>query len=68
MTSEKLYNTWFALCSNGKLALVGVHEDYESAEEGADNLGLDVIWLVCGDDARQWAYTINQVLVVETFN
>ena len=52
-------NKWFALCSDGTLAVVGFYEDYEAAEAAADDLNYDVIWLVRGSDALQWADTIN---------
>ncbi len=51
--------TWFALCSNGALAVLGDHGDYEAASATADDLGMEVVWLVCGDDAAQWADAIN---------
>jgi len=50
---------WFALCADGALKVLGDHGDYEAASDTADDLGLDVVWLVCGDDAAQWADTIN---------
>jgi hypothetical protein len=51
--------TWFALCSDGALAVLGDHGDYEAASATADDLGMEVVWLVCGDDAAQWADVIN---------
>ena len=56
---EEFNRMWFALCSDGALAILGDHGDYNAADATADYLGLDVIWLVCGDDAAQWADTIN---------
>lgn len=56
---EKFHRMWFALCADGTLAIVGDHGDYDAADATAEDLGLDVIWLVCGDDAAQWADTIN---------
>jgi hypothetical protein len=50
---------WFALCADGTLSVLGDHGDYEAADAAAEDLGLDVVWLVCGDDAAQWANTIN---------
>jgi|TARA_R100000426_G_scaffold46692_1_gene34982 hypothetical protein len=50
---------WFALCADGTLSVLGDHGDYESADKTAEDLGLDVIWLIPGDDAAQWADTIN---------
>ncbi len=56
---QKFERIWFALCSDGTLAVVGDHGDYEAAEAAAENLRYDVIWLVRGVDAAQWADTIN---------
>ena len=51
--------TWFALLTDGTIAILGDHGDYEAADATASDLGYDVIWLVCGDDAAQWADAIN---------
>ena len=48
-----------ALCTDGTLAALGDHGDYDAADATAEDLDLDVIWLVCGTDAAQWADTIN---------
>ena len=59
IVDKTIENRWFALCSDGTLAVVGFYEDYEAADAAADALKYDVIWLVCGLDALQWADTIN---------
>jgi len=51
--------TWFALLADGTLAILGDHGDYEAADATATDLGYDAIWLVCGNDAAQWADAIN---------
>ncbi len=51
--------TWFALLWDGTLAILGDHGDYEAADATASDLGYDVVWLVCGANAAQWADTIN---------
>lgn len=56
---EDFSRMWFALCSDGTLAILGDHGDYEAADATATDLGYDAIWLVCGNDAAQWADTIN---------
>jgi len=56
---EKFHRIWFALCTDGTLAVLGDHGDYDAADATAEDLGLDVIWLVCGTDAAQWADIIN---------
>ncbi len=55
---ESWERTWFALCSDGSLAIVGDHGDFEAADATASDLGLDVVWLLRGEDAAQWAETI----------
>jgi hypothetical protein len=56
---EDFSRMWFALCADGTLSVLGDHGDYAAADATAEDLGLDVIWLVCGNDAAQWADTIN---------
>jgi len=51
--------TWFALLADGTLSILGDHGDYEAADAPASDLGYEAIWLVCGEDAAQWADTIN---------
>jgi hypothetical protein len=58
---ESFDRYWFALCADGQLARVGDYGDYEAADEAAEDMGLEVIWLVCGNDAARWADTINSV-------
>ena len=58
-SNEDFSRMWFAVCADGTLSVLGDHGDYDAADATAEDLGLDVIWLVCGDDAAQWADTIN---------
>ena len=58
---ESFARYWFALCADGDLVRLGDFGDYEAADETAEDMGLEVIWLVCGNDAAQWADTINSV-------
>ncbi len=58
--------TWFALLSDGTLAILGDHGDYEAADATATDLGYDAIWLVCGLDAAQWADAINSQMVISS--
>jgi len=51
--------TWFALGTDGYLVVLGDHGDYEAADATADDLGIAVVWLMCGNDAAQWADVIN---------
>ena len=57
--SNDFSRIWFAVCADGTLSVLGDHDDYDAADATAEDLGLDAIWLVCGDDAAQWADTIN---------
>ena len=54
---------WFALCADGTLAILGDHGDYEAADATAEDLGYEVVWLVCGSDAADWADTINSTRI-----
>ena len=58
---ESFDRYWFALCADGCLVRLGDFGDYEAADEAAEDMGLEVIWLVCGNDAARWADTINSV-------
>ena len=64
MTYERPERMYFAVCADGMLAPLGDHGDYEAAKATAEDLELDVAWLVCGDKAKQWAKTIETVLEV----
>lgn len=50
---------YFCLAADGLLYVLGNHGDYEAAEETAQSLGLDVIWLFGEDSARSWKDTLN---------
>ena len=41
---------------------LGRHDDYESADVAAEKLGFNVVWLIPGSEAVQWADTINLTL------
>jgi len=56
---ESFERTWFALCADGALAILGDHGDFEAASATADDLGMEVVWLVRGPDAADWADAIN---------
>ena len=59
MTYESKDRQWFALSSSGFLWPLGDCGDFDAAEEIANDLELDVIWIVDSDTARQWLNTIN---------
>lgn len=50
---------YFCLAADGLIYILGNHGDYEAAEETAQSLGLDVIWMFGEDSARSWRDTLN---------
>tara|TARA_R100000315_G_C5230450_1_gene141477 strand:- start:1236 stop:1430 length:195 start_codon:yes stop_codon:yes gene_type:complete len=58
---------FFALDNEGTLHSIGHHSSYDSADRTAEKLGLDVVWLANGDEAKQWASTILNSMEVATF-
>ncbi len=58
-STEDFSRMWFAVCADSTLFVLGDHGDYAAADATANDLGLDVMFLVCGADAAQWADTIN---------
>jgi hypothetical protein len=59
MTYESKDRQWFALSSSGWLWPLGDCGDFDAAEEIANDLELDVIWIVDANEARQWVDTIS---------
>ena len=55
-------NTWFALLSDASLVCIGNCGDFEAADEIAEDLDLDVVWLFNDIEANQWL----QVLIDHT--
>ena len=52
---------YFSLCADGNLVCLGDHDTYESADIAAETLGLEVVWLVCKDQALQWFKVIGEI-------
>lgn len=50
---------YFALGADGLLWILGNHGDYDAAEETAESLGIDVIWLLGEESARQFKSILN---------
>ena len=50
---------YFCLASDGLIYSLGNHGDYEAADDTAESLGLEIIWLFGEDTARSWADTLN---------
>lgn len=57
---ERMY---FALCSDGDLLCLGDCGDFDVANEIADDLGLEVVWLISGVEAKYWAEVLNDNLM-----
>lgn len=53
---------YFCLAGDGLLYSLGNHGDFEAAEDTAQSLGLDVIWMFGEDTARSWQYHLNESL------
>ena len=60
----KTSETYFALASDGFIYNLGDHGDYEAANDTAESLGLDVIWMLGEDTARSWNDTLTHHLKV----
>ncbi len=55
---------YFTLAGDGLLYNLGDHGDYEAANDTAESLGLDVIWMLGEDTARIWNNTLAHHLEV----
>lgn len=49
---------YFCLASDGLLYILGNHGDFEAAEDTAQSMGLEVIWLIDEQTARSWRNTL----------
>jgi hypothetical protein len=54
----KTSETYFCLASDGLLYNLGDHGDCEAAEDTAQSIGLDVIWLFGELTAHSWRDTL----------
>ena len=55
----KDHEVYFCLASDGLIYNLGDHGDFEAAEETAESLGLDVIWMLGEAEASSWRDTFN---------
>lgn len=62
MTYESKERQWFALSSSGYLWALGDCGDYDAAEEIANDLEIDVLWIADYETAKQWHGTIAKVV------
>jgi hypothetical protein len=51
---------YYCLCSHGELWILGDHGDYEAANDTAESMGLEVVWLFGEETAKQWRNTLNK--------
>jgi hypothetical protein len=51
---------YYCLCSHGELWILGYHGDYEAANDTAESMGLEVVWLFGEETAKQWRNTLNK--------
>ena len=61
MTYENKDRQWFALSSSGDLLSLGDCGDFDAAEEIANDLEIETIWIADAETARQWQDTIAKV-------
>jgi len=59
MTYESRDRQWFALSSSGNLWALG---DFDAAEEIANDLEIDAVWIADAETAMQWSQTIQNKL------
>ena len=50
---------YYCLDTSGDLRSLGKHGDYESANDAAERLGVDVIWLIDEIEAYNWRNVLN---------
>jgi len=62
MTYESKDRQWFALSSSGNLWALGDCGDFDAAEEIANDLEIDVVWIADTDTAMQWMNTIKTTM------
>jgi hypothetical protein len=56
---------WFALGFDGNMYAIGDCGDYETADEIAVDMGIDVMWLADYETAKQWLDTIARKFEIE---
>ena len=62
MTYESKDRQWFALSSSGNLFALGDCGDFDAAEEIANDLEIDVVWIADADTAMQWMNTVKTTM------
>jgi len=62
MTYESKDRQWFALSCLGNLHPLGDCGDFDVAEEIANDLDIDAIWIADAETVMQWANTIKTTM------
>ena len=47
-------NLWYCLADDGLLWILGEHDSFDSADDTAEKMGLNIIWLIDPDGAQSW--------------
>ena len=55
---------FFCLSADGHIYFLGNHGDWEAAEDTAQNLGYEPIWVFGENSAKDWHLTLNHHLSV----
>jgi hypothetical protein len=58
---EDVNRYWYCIACDGKLYILGDHGDFESAEEKAEDMGLEAVWLFDQTTADEWRETLTSV-------
>ena len=62
MMYEEQSRQYFALASSGDLFSLGDCGDFDAAEEVAESIGLEVIWILDFEQATQWLSALQRGL------
>lgn len=57
-------DNYFCLSGDGNIYFLGNHGDWEAAEDTAQNLGYNPIWVFGEESAKDWANTLDQHLKI----
>ena len=56
---------YFCIGADGRLWILGNHGDYQAAEDTANSLNVDVIWMITKSTATDWRDSLLQAIPVE---
>jgi len=58
---EDMQRYWYCIAFDGNLYILGYHGDFEAAEETAEDMGLEPVWLFDQTTADEWRETLTSV-------